>query len=77
MADTYLRGINRQIIDNSNRHFIILCGINAERIPIWLLFQEDHTHCCKDIVGGMAYLKQLAREEFPTKIFQHSKEEGR
>lgn len=33
-GDTYLREINRQIIDNSNLQVIILCGINAERMAI-------------------------------------------
>lgn len=33
-GDTYLREINRQIIDNSNIQVIILCGINAERMAI-------------------------------------------
>lgn len=87
MADTHIRVINRPIIDPSNLHSIILCRINAERMSVLasLSFKKITLTIGKVLLEAFlqieqymvlrVYLKHVAQENSPTRIFQYSKEQ--
>ena len=68
-GDTYLREINRQIIDNSNLQVIILCGINAERMAILSSpsFKKITFTIEKNVVGGLLTDRAICG---PTGVFE-------